>query len=159
MADELLNQALTAQERLAMSRHALVEQLREQRMPRRRRIALREARASGSATFDAAPAASATSGFEWLAVAQRLGLHWWRRHPLRAAGEVARPLLEQAARERPLTVVATAAAAGGLLVLTRPWRLLTLSATVAALLKTSELAGVITTLMHREPSPRKETTT
>jgi len=54
-----------------------------------------------------------------------------------------------------------AAATGSLLVLVRPWRLLSATAVLAAVLKTSDVADLITTLMSKSPSsprpPRKDT--
>jgi len=147
----------TPQERLAMSRHALVQHLRQEHLPGRRR-ALRPRDRTGDATTYFVEAATAHPAAGWLKLGQRLAGHWWRRHPLHAAGQLARPLLERAAHERPVALMVAAAATGGVLVLTRPWRLLTVSAAIAALFKTSELAGVINTLMHREPFPRKDLT-
>ena len=70
-------------------------------------------------------------------------------------------MLEHYARKEPVKVMAVAAATGSLLVLVRPWRLLSATAVLAAVLKTSDVADLITTLMSKSPSsprpPRKDT--
>ncbi|MBB3641034.1 hypothetical protein [Variovorax atrisoli] len=97
----------------------------------------------------------------WIAVGRSVLERWWRRHPAHAVGQLARPMLEHYARKEPVKVMAVAAATGSLLVLVRPWRLLSATAVLAAVLKTSDVADLITTLMSKSPSsprpPRKDT--
>jgi hypothetical protein len=92
----------------------------------------------------------------WAQVGRQVLSRWWRRHPANAAGQLARPLIERYAREEPAKLLAAAAGTGALLVLVRPWRLLSLTAVIAALLKTSDVADLVTTLMHKPPPPRKD---
>lgn len=138
--------SLSPQERLAISRRALVNQLQgevgagEPDAGRRRR----------------APRASLLEGIAWAPMARSVVRHWWQRHPANTVGQLALPVLERYAREQPFKLVVAAATVGALVVLSRPWRLLPASAAVAALLKTSDVAGVVNTLMKRKPSPRKE---
>ena len=131
---------LSAQERLAISRRALVNQLQG-------------APATGKAER---PRSSLLDGVAWAPMARGMARHWWQRHPLHAAGQLARPVLERYARQEPLKLVAVAAAAGALVVLARPWRLLTASGVAATLFKTSDVAGVVSALMQRRPSARKK---
>lgn len=96
----------------------------------------------------------------WLAMGRNMARRWWQRHPLHAAGQLAHPLLQGYAGRHPAKLVAGAAAAGSVLALLRPWRLLSGTALLALLLRTSDVADLITTLaMSRsepEPPPRKE---
>lgn len=131
---------LSAQERLAISRRALVNQLQG-------------APVTGKAER---PRSSLLDGVAWAPMARGMARHWWQRHPLHAAGQLARPVLERYARQEPLKLVAVAAAAGALVVLARPWRLLTASGVAATLFKTSDVAGVVSALMQRRPSARKK---
>ncbi len=125
----------TPQQRLAISRRALVEQL------------------NGGRQSVADPTPTARAGwfdhFAWSAVAQKTAQRWWRRHPANAVGQLARPLLERYAREQPAKLVAVAAGVGALTVLVRPWRLLSVTAIAAALLKSSDMADIVTTLMQK----------
>jgi hypothetical protein len=136
---------LTPRQRLSMSRQALIEQL------------YGGDRISSDDGLDPPARRRARSHpARWAAVARHVVRRWWRRHPVNAAGQLARPLLERYAREQPVKLIAIAAATGALVVLARPWRLLSISAVTAAALKSSDLADLVTTLMHKTGSPRKD---
>lgn len=132
---------LTPQQRLALSRRALVYQLQG-------------GRPAVEASDPLPPSlrgrrAGLLDQFAWTSVARSMTQRWWRRHPANAVGQLARPLLDRYARAQPAKLVAAAAAAGALVVLVKPWRLLSATALIAALLKTSDIADVVTTLMHK----------
>ncbi len=79
---------------------------------------------------------------------------WWRKQPLRVAlllaGETATVLVQPVARRHPYALVLGAAAAGGLMVLVRPWRWISTPALMAGL-----LPQVMTEIMgHLRPLPR-----
>jgi len=144
---------LTVQERLAASRLALVRQF-EGRGRRR----ARPEPAPEFADFDAEPVemSDIARRFGWTSIGRSVIRRWWRRHPANAVGQVAAPLLERYAREEPVKLLAGAAATGALVVLVRPWRLLSITAVLAALLKTSDVADLVTTLMQNNAHPRKD---
>lgn len=137
---------LTPQQRLAMSRRALVAQFRRSLPEDEGLYAMALPPASPGAFKDLA----------WAPVARHVVRRWWRRHPANAAGQIARPLLERYAREQPARLMGAAAAAGALVVLVKPWRLLSTAAVIAAVLKTSDVADLVTTLMQRDTTPRKD---
>lgn len=155
---------LTPQQRLALSRRALVRQLNgdEPEAP-----ASRRAFDAGDADDDLEYAhhdtgtgeSSASPGRRhnvWSAMARGVVQRWWRRHPAHAAGQLARPLLEHYARTEPVKLMAAAAATGSLLVLVRPWRLLSATAVIAAVLKTSDVADLVNTLMQKPARPPRQ---
>lgn len=93
----------------------------------------------------------------WWPLGRRVAERWWRRHPANAVLQLARPALERKAREQPAQLMLAAAATGAALVVVRPWRLLSATALLALVLKTSDVADVVTTLMHKKnPPPRKD---
>ena len=92
----------------------------------------------------------------WASVARSMAERWWRRHPAHAAGQLARPLLERYARKEPAKLMAIAAATGAVVVLVRPWRLLSVTAVLAAVLKTSDLADIVNTLMQQKTTPPRK---
>ena len=140
-------QAVSPQARLAISRRALVSQLQGER-----RYTQDE-----PPPVDRPPRPHGTSGqFAWGALAQNVARRWWRRHPANAVAQVARPLLERYAREEPAKLMAAAAATGALLALVKPWRLLSITAVLAAVLKTSDTADLVNTLMQKKANPRKD---
>ena len=154
---------LTPQQRLAISRRALVRQLNGSGE------AHREARESDDDleyAHHAIPGAPAREtslqqgrqgrGSIWGSVARGVVQRWWRRHPAHAAGQLARPLLEHYARTEPAKLMAVAAATGAVLVLVKPWRLLSLTAVLAAVLKTSDVADIVNTLMLKTTSPPRK---
>ncbi|MDM0015977.1 hypothetical protein [Variovorax saccharolyticus] len=138
----------TPQQRLAQSRRALVAQLQGRRRD-----------PPEDELYPVAPPPGSPGGFDqfaWSSVARGVVRRWWRRHPANAVGQVARPLLERYAREQPAKLIGAAAAAGALVVLVRPWRLLSITAVLAAVLKTSDVADMVTTLMQKSANPRKD---
>lgn len=141
MADE--PHALTAQQRLAISRRALVNQLQGAQPATARATEPYTGRPHRMGFLDRFPLVS---------MARKVGERWWRRHPASAVGHLAQPLLERYAREQPFKLVAAAAAVGALAVLVKPWRLLTATTVIAAVLKTSDVADVVNTLLHHTGS-------
>ncbi|MDP9878828.1 hypothetical protein J2W25_003144 [Variovorax boronicumulans] len=145
---------LTPQQRLALSRRALVRQLNggEPDAP-----APHRALAAGDTDAGDAPHASPGRRHNvWSAMARGVVQRWWRRHPAHAAGQLARPLLEHYARTEPVKLMAAAAATGSLLVLVRPWRLLSATAVIAAVLKTSDVADLVNTLLQKPARPPRQ---
>ncbi len=144
--------ALTPQQRLAISRRALLRQLHgdhpEETLPP----------PYAFEDDDDVYLYSAQPGEQvgWRSVARRLGERWWRRHPANAVGQLAKPLLKRYAREQPFKVLGTAAGIGAAVVLIKPWRLLSLTAVLAAVLKTSDIADLVTTLMQNNSTSRKD---
>jgi hypothetical protein len=140
--------ALSPQQRLAQSRRALVTQLNAHRP---------EADRDDLYAVPPPPVRpGAFDRFAWSALGRGVVRRWWRRHPANAVGQLARPLLERYAREQPAKLVGAAAAAGALVVLVKPWRLLSITAVLAAVVKTSDVADMVTTLMQRNATPRKD---
>lgn len=143
------HEQLTPQQRLSLSRRALIAQLQGDKDE------------PSQDWLDAAPdeppqRVNGRSGIAWSEVAGRVVRRWWRRHPANAAGQLALPVLERYAREQPAKLMAAAAATGALIVLIRPWRLLSITAILAAVLKTSDVADLVTTLMKKTANPRKD---
>ena len=130
---------LTAQQRLAISRRALLNQLQGRTQP--------VAAAAGSRVSFLDRFADR---FAWGSLARKLAQRWWRRHPANAAGQLARPLIERYAREQPFKLVAVAAAVGAAALVIKPWRLLSVTAVLAALMKNSDVADVVTSLLQKK---------
>jgi hypothetical protein len=152
---------LTPTQRLAISRRALVKQLNGGSAPRDEVRLDPEAEEfeyahRGSATAHARDALSGRGRTVWTDVALSMAQRWWRRHPAHAVGQLARPVLEHYARKEPAKLIAVAAATGAVLVLVKPWRLLSLTAVLAAVLKTSDVADIVNTLMQKTQSPPRK---
>jgi len=154
---------MTPKERLALSRKAIVRQLNGDDRPeddpggRYRSDALEDSPdmhgLDGAALGDGR---SSGGHRRWTSMARSMTERWWRRHPAHAMGQLARPVLEHYARKEPAKLMAIAAATGAALVLLKPWRLLSATAVLAAVLKTSDVADIVNTLMQKNASPRKD---
>ncbi|MCR6477673.1 hypothetical protein NU688_16040 [Variovorax sp. ZS18.2.2] len=160
MASSTERPPLTPQQRLAISRRALVRQLHggedARGQPSESDDDLEYAHhdtSTGPAHEQPRPHGR---GNIWGGVARSVVQRWWRRHPAHAVGQLARPLLEHYARKEPAKLMAAAAATGALLVLVKPWRLLSVTAVLAAVLKTSDVADVVNTLMQKTSSPPRK---
>ena len=153
------SELLTPKERLAISRQALVRQF-EGRKPRHARApavqALDDIDDVDELPRNEVPYESSGARFGWTSMGRSVLRRWWRRHPANAVGQLARPLLERYAREEPAKLVGAAAATGALVVLVKPWRLLSITAVLAAILKTSDVADLVTTMMQNNDLPRKD---
>ena len=79
----------------------------------------------------------------WLRGMSSAARAWWRHHPAQMAVELATPALRSTMRRHPFSVLAASAGVGALLVVTRPWRLISVTTLVVAIVKSSQLSGVV----------------
>ena len=86
-------------------------------------------------------------------VGAKLGLdivgRWWRRHPMSSVVQLSTPLLESYAAHHPGRLLAYSAGTGALLVILKPWRLLSAATVLALLFRTSDVAGLLGDLVAR----------
>jgi len=129
----------TPQERLASSRKAIVRHMSRDRQsdddeePRRQ-------------YGDGSPVHA--EGGAWGFIKHALGA-WWQNHPVSAAFSLARPVLGEYAKEKPLQLLGIAAVAGAAAVAFKPWRLVSLGGVLLAALKSSEISGTLLSMLAR----------
>jgi len=144
--------APTAKQRLQATRQALMHELvPSTRADSPRRVApsrIAAAGQPGDQHVDLAPDADhdehdapPPAGSGWFAVARHSVRAWWEFHPVRVVGVIAEPVLAQYARKRPLKLVGIAAGIGAVVVVTRPWRLVSLGGLAVAALKSSQVSN------------------
>jgi hypothetical protein len=133
---------LSPQERLAISRKAMVKH-----MTRDKRAA-QPTYAPETDDFenDAAAAQYSTASATWHIV-QHAARTWWQHHPVNLALGIARPVLSQFAQEHPVKLVGIAAGVGVATVLLRPWRLVSLGTVLATALKTPQLPDFVLAML------------
>lgn len=68
---------------------------------------------------------------------------WWSRHPLNSAVDLGRPFLEDMAQRQPGRLMAYGAGTGALLMVIKPWKLLSLATVLSLAFRTSDLTGLI----------------
>ncbi|MDB5946887.1 MAG: hypothetical protein JWQ33_1913 [Ramlibacter sp.] len=156
---------MTPAERLARSRLAIVEHLqrREHRHDHRSAeadAASEEADAAGG-QGDARQSRQSRRGGGWFAGVSGAARSWWRHHPAQLAFELVTPGLQSYARRKPFQVLGISAAVGAALVITRPWRLISLTTVLIAVVKSSQLTGAVmsalTDVHDWQPAPPQGT--
>ena len=137
----------TPLDRLAASRQAILKYMTagEETPARQRR------QASADAAHHSDTPEPARGGWRSIRHAVRV---WWHRHPAQLALDVAKPVLGKYAEEKPYQLLGIAAVAGAAVVLTRPWRLVSLTGLAVTALKSSHVSGLLLSLLstHFEPS-------
>jgi hypothetical protein len=88
------------------------------------------------------PPADAGSG--WFGHMRHAVRTWWRYHPAHMAVELASPLMRGYARRKPGQLLAISLAAGAALTFARPWKLISLTTLLVAVLKSSQLTHLLT---------------
>ena len=126
-----------ATDQLARSRQAILQQIHR----RERRHDPHET--GPGADYGAEHAMAPPRGAGWLAKAKYMLGTWWRYHPAHMAVDVATPILRGYARHKPVQVLGFSALAGFALVFAKPWRLLSLTTILVAVLKSSHLPGLL----------------
>lgn len=126
---------LTPQERLALSRKALVRH-----MVRHRQTHEDDLPFDINDEFSGDPAPGGTLNL--LKYAARA---WWRHHPASVVTELARPLLDDYAKVHPFKLLGLSAGAGAALVVFRPWRMVSMGVLLTGL-KSAGLANLLANL-------------
>ena len=140
----MANSDLTPQERLAVSRKAIVRYMTQDDAPSagQRRYAHKD--------DDPGDGSTQNQRSHWQVI-KRAVRAWWQHHPAQLAFDLAQPVLGRYAEEKPLRLLGVAAGVGAAVVLLRPWRLVSLSGLLIATLKSSELSGFLLSLLSTKP--------
>lgn len=148
-------------DKLAQTRLAIIEHVH--RKERRKDVARKEmheatdqARAQARSAVTGDGTDPPPEGEGWFAHAGHALRSWWRYHPARMAADLATPVLSTYARRKPVQFLGIAAAAGALFLLARPWKLISVTGVVVALLKSPQVAGLIMSAMSSSQNPRDD---
>ena len=134
----------TPQERLAVSRKAIVRHMQRHDAPKQ--IRDREEEEPGELPGAANPGDGKWSAFK------RAARAWWHHHPANVALDFATPLVGQYARKHPFRVLGIAAGTGAAFIFFKPWRLMSVGSIVLATMKPSDITGVVLSMLT--PSPQ-----
>lgn len=131
-----------AADRLARTRLAIIDQMqnREGRAPGSRQRRRERDQAAGEDAKESEPEGGAGG---WFAHVRRAASAWWRHHPAHLGLELATPALSAYAGKKPLQYLGIAAAVGALVVIVRPWRLISVTGLLVAIAKSSQLSSVL----------------
>ena len=76
-------------------------------------------------------------------------LVWWDRHPASAVLELTRPLMSDYARSHPFRLLGISALAGGVVILARPWRMMSVGSWLVAAIKSSGMTSAVISLLTK----------
>lgn len=144
-----------AADRLARTRLAIVEHIdRRERRPERGRMD----EAASSRPDDLPEPDPGDGPGAWFSHLRIVAMRWWRQHPASLALELATPALSAYASKKPVQFLGIAAAVGAMVVIARPWRLISVTGLIVALAKSSQLSGLVMSAMsaadfQRDPPP------
>lgn len=140
-----------ASDKLARSRQAIVAHIA--RRERRHDPHEQSARPPGSPldgveydTYDNG-AEPLPPGDGWLGHLRYAMGTWWRHHPAHMAVELVSPMMRGYARRKPVQLLAISVGLGAALTLARPWKLISVTTLLIALLKSSHLPGLLMAAM------------
>ncbi len=146
-------------EKLARTRLAIVEHVH--RREGRRRPPQTQADVVALDNGQVLPASAqvmdeTTNVQEWLRHASRAVSAWWRYHPAHLALDLATPSMSRYARHKPLQFLGIAAAAGALFMFARPWKLISATGILVALLKSTQISTLLMGAMSSSRNPRND---
>jgi hypothetical protein len=134
-----------ASDKLARSRQAILAHIAQRQ---RRHDPREEFEGHGFAPDDEGPHDDGPDpGSGWFGHLSYALRTWWRYHPAHMVVELASPLMRSYARRKPVQMLGIAFATGAVLTLARPWKLISLTTIVVALLKSSQLSHLMTAAM------------
>lgn len=135
-----------ASDKLARSRQAILEHVAR----RQRRHDPREETAQGFTAYEGDPdydPEPQDPGAGWFGHFTHAVRTWWRYHPAHMAVDLATPLMRGYARRKPVQLLAISLAGGAVLTFLRPWRLISVTTLLVALLKSSQLSHLFMSAM------------
>lgn len=149
-----------ASDKLARSRQAILEHVAR----RQRRHDPHEETAQGFAEIDDdehyRDMDPPDPGSGWFGHFSHAVRTWWRYHPAHMAVELASPLMRSYARRKPVQLLGISLAAGALLTFLRPWRLISLTTLLVAVLKSPQvshlLMGAMSAADYRKDASKPE---
>lgn len=147
-----------ASEKLARTRQAIVDQVRHKNRRGSRSEDPQNAERAQS-SYSARPGHEEQPlrrGSGWTGRLRYATRTWWRHHPAHMAVEMATPLLQDFAHHRPGRLLAISAALGALIVVARPWKLISATGLVVAILKSSQISTLVMSAMSAADYQRDE---
>jgi ElaB/YqjD/DUF883 family membrane-anchored ribosome-binding protein len=152
---------LTPQQRLATSRRAIVQSMhrdhqehRSDDMPDSPTTHTDDGdetlEGESNSTRSARPRSSGLNGL-WRTV-RRTASTWWQSHPAHLAVDVVHPMIEKYAQANPLKLLGVAAAVGAVVVIAKPWRLISVTGLVVAAFRSTQMSSLIASVLSSPPA-------
>ena len=129
---------LSPQERLALSRKAIVKHMSRHDPEAQERQESKSETGSGTAK---------TLKYGKLTQVKYLMRMWWNRHPASAVVDLASPVLSSYAKAHSFKLLGISVLVGFILAIIRPWRMISISALLVAAVKSSGLSNALLTML------------
>ena len=144
-----------AADRLARTRLAIIKQI-QQPEGRNERGDKHRQRERESRVDDATEPASIGPGGAsgWFARFRQAASTWWRYHPAHMGLELATPALSAFAERKPMQYLGVAAAIGAVVIIARPWRLISVGGLLMAVARSSQLSSVLLSALSAADFPK-----
>ncbi|MGV3570890.1 MAG: hypothetical protein ACO1PB_09845 [Ramlibacter sp.] len=138
-----------ASDKLARSRQAIVAHIarRERRHDPHEQSARPPGSAFDDADYDNYEEPPPPPGEGWFGHMRYALGTWWRHHPAHMAVELLSPVMRGYARRKPVQLLAISVGVGAALTLARPWKVISVTTLLIALLKSSHLPGLLMAAM------------
>ncbi len=155
--------SLTPQQRLAASRRAIVQSMNRDHREHSQDEAPDGAPArpadagNGSPTGASRSNRTHSSGLNglWRSL-RRTTSAWWRSHPACIAVDVVHPMVEKYAQAHPLKLIGMAAAVGAVVVIAKPWRLISVTGVLIAALRSTQMSSLIASFLSSPPTEPRD---
>lgn len=135
-----------AADKLARSRMAIVDHIqRRDKRPERESARHGAEHEPGEQAWEQPEPGSGPAA--WFASFKHAAGAWWRHHPAHLGLELATPVLSSYAARKPVQFLGIAAALGAVVMVARPWRLISITGLIVALVKSSQLSSVVMSAM------------
>lgn len=144
-----------AADRLVRSRLAIIDQIEhpDHRQPRGDTQGRRQREPGGGPAPDRGPRGGIGG---WFARFRYAASTWWRYHPAHMGLELATPALSEYAGRKPLQFLGIAAVVGAVVVVVRPWRLISVTGLLVAIAKSSQLSTVLLSALSAAEYPKDQ---
>jgi len=136
-----------ASDKLARTRLAIIEHVHRKEHRHERREERAHAREAGLPPWPDEDEDTGGGVGGWFASIKRAAGSWWRHHPAHMGLELATPALSQYAARKPAQFLGIAAVVGAVIVIARPWRLISVTGLLMAVVKSSQLSSVVMSAM------------
>lgn len=134
-----------AQPSIERTRRELLEFFARQRVAEDARNA---PKATRSSRVPRGEDSEAPSRLDWLGLVETGMSSWWHGHPARAGALLLGSATEDYTRRKPLQAVSVAAIAGAVIVLLKPWRMVSTTAVALSLFRSSNFTGMATSVLE-----------
>jgi hypothetical protein len=138
---------LSPQERLAISRRALVRHMHRNDPPHQAGQTEHDRQVDDAGQAFGAQSREVPSG-TWGLVKHAV-LSWWYSHPANVAVDVAKPFISKYARANPMKLLAISAGIGAAAIFLKPWRLISVGGILLAVMKSADISGAVMSMMTR----------